>query len=61
MTDIININDNHQRPLQDGDNGSAPALTATPVTTCITLLTAQALLGHSATQIYAICTRYFRY
>lgn len=31
MTDIININDNHQRPLQAGDNGSAPALTATPV------------------------------
>ena len=31
MTDIININDNHQRPLQAGDNGSAPTLTATPV------------------------------
>lgn len=31
MTDIININDNHQRPLQAGDNGSAPALAATPV------------------------------
>lgn len=31
MTDIININDNHQRSLQAGDNGSAPALTATPV------------------------------
>lgn len=31
MTDIININDNHQLPLQAGDDGSAPALTATPV------------------------------
>ncbi|ELT9609309.1 antirestriction protein [Raoultella planticola] len=31
MTDIININDDNQRPLQAGDNGPAPALTATPV------------------------------
>ncbi|MEL5455152.1 antirestriction protein [Serratia ureilytica] len=31
MTDIININDNNQRPLQTGNNGSAPALAATPV------------------------------
>jgi hypothetical protein len=30
-TDIININDNNQRPLQAGDDGSEPALTATPV------------------------------
>ncbi|WP_230330246.1 antirestriction protein [Citrobacter sp. Res13-Lact-LER2-35-b] len=28
---MININDNHQRPLQAIDDGSAPALTATPV------------------------------
>lgn len=31
MTDIININDNNQLPLQAIDEGSAPALTATPV------------------------------
>ncbi|MGG7891125.1 antirestriction protein [Klebsiella aerogenes] len=31
MTDMININDNNQRPLQTGDNGSAPALAVTPV------------------------------
>lgn len=31
MTDIININDNNQRPLQAGENGSAPALAAIPV------------------------------
>lgn len=31
MTDIININDNNQLPLQAGDDGSEPALTATPV------------------------------
>lgn len=31
MTDIINVYDNNQRPLQAGDNGPAPALIATPV------------------------------
>ncbi|WP_427192560.1 antirestriction protein [Serratia marcescens] len=31
MTDIININDNNQRPLQASDDGSASALTATLV------------------------------
>jgi hypothetical protein len=31
MTDIININDNHQLPLQAGDNGPAPALAVMPV------------------------------
>ncbi len=31
MTDILNINDNNQRPLQAGENGSAPALAAIPV------------------------------
>lgn len=31
MTDMININDNNQRLLQACDNGSAPALAATPV------------------------------
>lgn len=31
MTDIININDDNQRPLQTGEDGSEPALTATPV------------------------------
>lgn len=31
MTDIININDNNQLPLQADDNGSAHALAATPV------------------------------
>lgn len=31
MTDIINVYDNNQIPQQAGDNGSAPALAATPV------------------------------
>ncbi|EMN8469354.1 MULTISPECIES: antirestriction protein [Klebsiella] len=31
MTDMININDKNQLPLQAGDNGSAHALTAAPV------------------------------
>lgn len=31
MTDMININDKNQLPLQADDNGSAHALTAAPV------------------------------
>lgn len=31
MTDIINVYDNNQIPHRAGDNGSAPALAATPV------------------------------